>query len=93
MWITISEKGISEPFCISKIASLTESMHKEDCVKQRFVPFLEEHHADAGGYFFWPDLAIVAIMPMKLRIIFNKLEIPFILRGSNLPNSPQLRPI
>ena len=56
MWITISEKGIIEPFLIPKKASLTGSMYAEDGVKQHFVLFLEEHHAD-GDYFFWPDLA------------------------------------
>ena len=40
VWITISEKWISEPFFISKKALLTGSMYREDCVKQRLVPFL-----------------------------------------------------
>ena len=44
-------KGISEPFFIPKKASLTGSKHKEDCVKQRLVPFLETHHVD-GDYIF-----------------------------------------
>ena len=33
-------------FLSLKKASLTGSMYREDCVKQRLVPFLEEHHAD-----------------------------------------------
>ena len=56
VWITISEKGISEPIFIPKKALLTGCMYREECVKQRLVPFLEEHHAE-GDYFFWPDLA------------------------------------
>ena len=43
VWVTISEKGISEPFFIPKLASLTGSMYWENCVKQRLVPLLEEH--------------------------------------------------
>ena len=66
-------------------------MYREDCVKQRLVPFLEEHHAD-GDYIFWPDLAS-CLYANETQYLFNKLEIPFIPRGSNPPNSPQLRPM
>ena len=66
-------------------------MYREDCVKQCLVPFLEEHHAD-GDYFVRPDLASCHYAN-ETQDLFNKLEIPFIPRGSNPPNSPQLRPI
>ena len=56
VWRTIYEKGISEPFFSPNKSSLTGSMFREDCVKQRLVPFLEENHADRN-YFIWSNLA------------------------------------
>ena len=50
LWIKISEKGISEPFFIPKKTSLTGSMYRVDCVKQRLVSFLE--HYGRWGLFF-----------------------------------------
>ena len=52
VWITISEKGNSEPLSVPKKALLTGSMYREDCLK-----------TFPGGapcrwdYFFWLDLA------------------------------------
>ena len=58
-------------------------MYWEDCVKQ----FLVEVHQDDGDYFSWPDLASCHYVN-ETQDFFNKVEIPFIPRGSN---SPQLR--
>ena len=67
VWITITEKRISEPLLIPKKASLTGSMYREDGVKQR----LEEHQAD-GDYFVWPDLASCYYANIT-QDVFNKL--------------------
>ena len=76
MLITISEKGITEPFFISEKASLTGSMFREDCVKQRLVPFLEEHQAN-GDFFFWPDLASWHFAN-ETQDLFNNFNSPWI---------------
>ena len=66
----------------------------QDCVKQRLVSFLGEHHAD-GDYFFWQIWSGLdsCHYANETQDFFIKLEIPFIPRGSNPFNSPQVRPI
>ena len=83
VWITLSEKGISETFLSLVKASLTGSVYREDFLKQHLVPFLEEHHAD-GDYFVWPDFASCHYVN-ETQDLFNKLEIQFFTQWIKLP--------
>ena len=91
MWITISEKGISEPFFLVKKASLNGATYRDECIKSRLLPFLEKYHSDQD-FFFWPDLA-TCHYAKDTQELYSSLQIPYIPRDSNPPNTPQLRPI
>ena len=43
VWLAISTEGISEPFFCPRRGSLDGEMYREECVKRRLVPFLQEN--------------------------------------------------
>ena len=59
--------------------------------KSRLLPFLEKYHSDQD-FFFWPDLA-TCHYAKDTQELYSSLQIPYIPRDSNPPNTPQLRPI
>ena len=91
MWITISERGVSEPFFLVKKASLNGATYQEECIEGRLLPFLEKYHSDQD-FFFWPDLA-TCHYANDSQELYSSLQIPYIPRDSNPPNTPQIRPI
>lgn len=91
VWIAISDKGRSEPFFVPNHGSVNGEVYRNDCITQRLIPFLQEHHSD-GDYVFWPDLAS-AHYANATQELFRENDIPFVPKDSNPPNAPQLRPI
>ena len=91
VWLAISPGGISEPFFCHWRGSLDGEMYREDCLKRRLVPFLQEKHED-GNYVFWPDLAS-AHYAKATQELLKTLDVNFVPRDINPPNVPQLRPI
>ena len=91
VWIAISERGLSKPFFLQKKASLTGQIYRDQCIQQYLVPFLDKYHQD-GDFYFWPDLAS-AHYAHETTDLLRSLDIPFVPKSSNPPNSPQVRPI
>ena len=57
MWITASDRCISEPlFCISTAVAINTSIYINECLEKRLLPFIRKYHGDFN-YLFWPDLA------------------------------------
>ena len=78
MWITISERGVSELFFLVKKASLNGATYREECIEGRLLPFLEKYHSDRE--FFSGQTLLYSICR-------------FCTRDSNPPNPPQILPI
>jgi len=58
VWIAISGKGISEPLIRRvKSESINQVIYREECLKKRVLPFINEFHF-RSDYIFWPDLAM-----------------------------------
>ena len=91
VWMAISERGFSKPFFLQKKASLTGQIYRDQCIQQYLVPFLDHYHED-GDFYFWPDLASAHYAHETTDLLKN-LNIPFVPKSSNPPNSPQIRPI
>ncbi len=54
--VTISDRGISEPYFCHQKMSVSGDIYHEECIKKHLVPFFDSYHA-GGMYYFWPDLA------------------------------------
>lgn len=90
-WMVISENGVSKPFFARSKMAMNGEIYRKDCIKGILEPFLMEHHAD-GKYFFWPDLASAHYAKDTVNLLEN-LNVRYIPKSCNPPNSPQLRPI
>lgn len=71
--------------------NVTQEINIEECIKQRLVPFIQNHHPN-GDIMFWPDLASAHYAKLSLETL-ESLGIPFVLKEENPPGLPQLRPI
>ncbi|KAI6647164.1 hypothetical protein LOD99_8817 [Oopsacas minuta] len=91
IWLAISKEGISEPCFCPRNLSITGEIYRNQCIKKHLIPFLEKFH-DEGKYYFWPDLASSYYAKDTLKL-FEDLNIPYIPKSANPPNTPQLRPI
>ena len=91
MWIAISERGISKPYFCPAGSAVNQNVYAIKCVKQRLLPFIQEHHAD-GHYLFWSDLAS-AHYANSCQELFAELEINYVAKTSNPPVVPSIRPI
>ena len=91
MWITISERGHSEPFFLPKHGNINGETYREHCIINRLVPFLDEHYPE-GNYLFWPDLASSHYAKDTIQL-FEDRSIEFVPRELNPPAVPKLRPI
>ena len=91
VWLAISENGHSEPFFMLTRGNVTKEIYVEECIKQRLVPFIQNHHPN-GDIIFWPDLASAHYAKFSLETL-ESLGIPFVPKEENPPGLPQLRPI
>ena len=90
VWLAISKEGISEPFFVlglfQLLAKLPKSMHKK--ASNSYLSNVSR----CGEYYFWPDLATSHYAKDTLKLL-EELNISFIPKSANPPNTPQLRPI
>ena len=91
VWLAILKEGISEPFFCPRNLSVTGEIYRNQCIKKLLIIFLGKFH-DEGEYYFWPDLASSHYAKDTLKLL-EELNIPFIPKSANPPNTPQLRPI
>lgn len=92
VWIAISNQGISKPYLRkSKHGAVNGDIYANECLRKRLKPFIDEYHNDQN-YLFWPDLASCHYGNVA-RTCLEDLEIQYVDKDMNPPNSPQLRPI
>ena len=91
VYLVASPKGVSKPiFRESGSLAVNQKVYM-DCIKKRFVPFINEHHSD-GEYVFWPDLAS-SHYAKTVTTFFDDNDINYVKRSDNPPNVPEVRPI
>ena len=56
VWLTISPRGISQPFIVPSGLAVSQKVYLKECVIKRLIPFIQKYHLD-GNYVFWPNLA------------------------------------
>ena len=91
VWVAISGRGHSDVFFRTSGLAVNGEVYREQCVRQRLKPFIDEVHGE-DEILFWPDLAS-AHYAHPTRALFEELEIPFVPRDANPPNVPKLRPV
>ena len=91
VWIAISEKGVSEPFFAQQRQAINGTIFLEQCVKERLMPFIEDHHI-TGKVLFWPDLAS-SHYAASVTEFFEENNIDLVPREANPQNCPQARPV
>jgi len=90
VWQAIDEDGnVSEPYI--KVGTLKSDEYREECLKKRLLPFIEEHH-HKSDIMFWPDLATIHYESSVQTLLANN-GIDCVTRKANAPNVPQARPI
>ena len=90
IWVTISDREISEPYFCPQKMSVNGDMYCQECIQKHLVPFLDLYHAD-GMYYFWPDLATSHYAKATLKV-YREEHIAFVPKAAN-PPPPQLSPI
>jgi hypothetical protein len=70
--------------------SINQEVYLNECLKERLIPFINEHHRD-GKYIFWPDLA--SSHYAKSVVSWMDQNINYVAKDINPPNVPQARPI
>lgn len=91
VWIAISEAGHSVPYFHLSKGAINKNIYINECLKKRLIPFLRKVHPDEN-ILFWPDLASCHYAKDTIRFI-EENNIPFVNKGNNPPNVPELRPI
>ncbi len=86
----IWERCFWDVLCSQK-QSMSGELYRQDCIRKRFKPFLEQHHSD-GDYWFWPELATGHYAKVTLKVL-SELDIPTMPKDCNPPNCPQIRPV
>ena len=57
VWVAKYKCGISKPLIRrSKSEAVNSDINIKECLENRMLPFIREHHQDSN-YIFWPDLA------------------------------------
>ena len=91
VWVAISKLCISKPlFRPSKSEAVNSDIYINECLEQRLLSFICEHHPDSI-YIFWPDLA--GCHYSKQTIAWMDENVKFVPKQINLPKVSQTRPI
>lgn len=90
VWQAIAEDGsVSSPFITTR--TMNADIYLRECVKKRLIPFIESF-GNEKKILFWPDMAsshYAGIVVAEL----EKKNIEFVIKSSNGPNLPHVRPI
>jgi hypothetical protein len=91
VWIAISEPGMSKPFIrLHKSAAINSKLYIKECLEERLLPFIHEHHSDFN-YLFWPDLANAHYSGASIAWMNDYVE--YEAKEDNPPSVPQARSI
>jgi hypothetical protein len=90
VWLCVSPRGVSLPFFLERPNSMDGNTYREECIRKRLVPFIQQYHM-ADSVIFWPDLAS-AHYARQTTALLQELNIPFIQHHENPPNLPQCSP-
>ena len=91
VWLAFSEHGMSKPFFVPSGLAVNQHIYLNNCIKERLMPFINEHHSD-GQYLFWPDLASSHYAKTVIKYLREE-KVHFVERNDNPPNLPECRPI
>ena len=86
LWLAISKKGISEPYCVPSGIAVKKDIYIKECLEKRLLPFINSNHAK-GTFLFWPDKAS-SHYAGTTRQFLEKNTIDFVLRDNNPTNLP-----
>jgi transposase len=90
LWLTISEKGMSNPILFPSGLAVNAEVYSTQCLPE-VSRFIKKFHAH-DDIVFWPDLASAHYAKKSLEEM-NRLSIPVVPKDSNPPNLLKLRPI
>jgi len=74
VWLVVSSRGHSKALFHPQGLSINGEICREECIRQRLHPFIQEHHAD-DEILLWPDFASAHYV-RQTRDLLEKLEIP-----------------
>ena len=93
LWIVISKNGLSQPLLRvqKKGFAINRKIYLKECIKKRFIPFLNTNHSD-GNFLFWPDKASSHYAGEVVQYLRDQ-NLRFVEWERNSTNVPQCRPI
>ena len=91
VYYIFSEEGISKPYFVPSGLAINQDVYLKHCIKQRLIPFIEEHHSD-DEYIFQPDLASSHYAKKVVEYLREK-KVNFVEKEDNPANVPECRPI
>jgi hypothetical protein len=90
VWQAIDECGnVSEPYI--KVGSMKAEKYRTECLEDRLIPFMDEHHK-REDVLFWPYFATIHYQKDVQQWLQSE-NLNFVSKTDNPPNVPQARPI
>ena len=71
IWLTVSSKGVCEPYIHRSNGSVNADVYLNQCVKSKLIPFIKKYHAN-DDMIFYPDLARARSVDIVRRSISTK---------------------